>query len=41
MISSTGVKYIVTVVTGDKAGAGTDADVYIQIFGEMGQYVIV
>ena len=32
----TGVKYIVTVITGDKLGAGTDADVYLQMFGELG-----
>ena len=31
-----GVKYIVTVITGDKIGAGTDADVYLQMFGELG-----
>ena len=26
-----------TVVTGDKLGAGTDADVYLQMFGELGE----
>ena len=26
-----------TVVTGDKLGAGTDADVYLQMFGELGK----
>ena len=29
-------KYKVTVYTGDKRGAGTDANVYITLFGEMG-----
>merc|ERR1712096_199457 len=32
-------KYIVTVITGDKFGAGTDANVYIQLFGESGETV--
>ena len=31
------IKYIVTVITGDKLGAGTDADVYLQIFGDLGK----
>lgn len=25
-----------TIFTGDKAGAGTDANVYVTLFGEMG-----
>lgn len=29
-------KYKVTVFTGDKPGAGTDANVYITMFGEFG-----
>ena len=35
-LTLSGVKYIVTVITGDKIGAGTDADVYLQMFGELG-----
>ena len=35
-ICTTDVRYIITVVTGDKVGAGTDADVYLQLFGELG-----
>ncbi len=31
-----GNKYKVTVYTGDKRGAGTDANVFINIFGEHG-----
>jgi len=29
-------KYRVTVYTGNKRGAGTDANVYVTLFGEMG-----
>ena len=30
------VKYFVDVLTGDKSGAGTDANVFLNIFGELG-----
>ena len=30
------VKYDVTVVTGDKFGCGTDANVFVTLFGETG-----
>jgi len=29
--------YKIAVFTGDRRGAGTDADVYIQIIGDLGQ----
>ena len=35
------MKYIVTVVTGDKFGAGTDADVYLQLFGDLGNHCLM
>ena len=30
-------KYKVTVITGDKRGAGTDADVFVTLFGDAGE----
>ncbi|XP_048241483.1 lipoxygenase homology domain-containing protein 1-like isoform X2 [Haliotis rufescens] len=33
----TGIPYIITVTTGDKANAGTDARVYIELFGDKGK----
>ena len=41
IINVSGVKYIVTVVTGDKFGAGTDADVYLQLFGDLGNHYLM
>lgn len=34
--SSSDNKYVVSVVTADVKGSGTDADVFINIFGEFG-----
>ena len=36
MISFTVVKYLVQVYTGDKRYAGTDANVFLNVFGEQG-----
>ena len=31
------IPYVVTVRTGDKSGAGTDADVFVQLYGPDGK----
>lgn len=33
----TGIPYCITLWTGDKSGAGTDANVFIQMYGDLGK----
>ena len=37
LLTLSGIPYCITLWTGDKSGAGTDANVFIQIYGDLGK----